>query len=106
MRSNRYLHIAVIVATLLFLVLWQTGQGNAAINIALNKPASTNKNIWVLYPPSNAVDGDIETYWNAGHHANPVDPTWLKIDLEGAFAIGQIVLKVRNFVAVHSQKLV
>jgi hypothetical protein len=85
------------VAVMVILIGVLAGQSNAAINIALGKPASTNKNIWSDYWPSKAVDGDIETIWSADHHGNPADPTWLKVDLEDVFAVKQIVLKVRTW---------
>ncbi|MHC4604077.1 MAG: discoidin domain-containing protein, partial [Planctomycetota bacterium] len=87
----------MVLAVLVVLIVVLAGQSNAAINIALNTPASTNKNIWSDYWPSKAVDGDNETQWGADHHGNPVDPTWLKIDLEEVFTVEQIVLKVRTW---------
>ena len=87
--------MAVVGIVVLIGVL--AGQSKAAINIALGKPASTNKNIWSDYWPSKAVDGDIETIWSADHHGKPADPTWLKVDLEDVFAVEQIVLKVRTW---------
>lgn len=58
-------------------------------NVALDKPASSNRNSWAA---PYAVDGDYGTSWNAETYGTPENPMWLKVDLLGVHTIRQVSL--------------
>jgi F5/8 type C domain/Secretion system C-terminal sorting domain len=62
-------------------------------NVALNKPAtassSSNAN---LYPAADAVDGNLNTYWNSGNS----DPQSIYVDLGKRYDLCRIILKWEN----------
>ena len=61
-------------------------------NLAYNKPVTASHSE-VDQPPSNAVDDNAATLWNAGD--GPVQ--WIQIDLQGAHRITEIRLLVAQF---------
>jgi len=63
-------------------------------NLALDRPASASSSI-PDGDPSEAVDGDVDTLWNAG--AGP--PAWIEIDLGAARAVAEIRLVVSQYPA-------
>lgn len=87
MRRESRIHLVLYMLVLLGLM--GTVGSYADTNVALNKPATANH--WSA-PPYGAVDGDIETSWNAGHWATPSNPYWLLVDLEGVYRPDHIVL--------------
>ena len=70
-----------------------TGFGSAPgsnTNIAAGRPASASSS-QNGYPPSNANDGNVDTYWESANNAFPQSFT---VDLGAATALGRVVLKL------------
>jgi titin len=64
-------------------------------NLALNKPVAASS-IYAPRPVTNAIDGDTDTYWRSGTINNASPPTWLRVDLGTAMAVGKVVVKWRD----------
>src|SRR6266536_2885072 len=62
---------------------------SGAINLALNRPASSSSNETAATGPTNAVDGDLTTRWSSGA-GNAAQ--WLQVDLEAPYAINEVKL--------------
>jgi chitodextrinase len=62
----------------------------ANTNLAQGRPASAGS-FTQTYGPSNAVDGDANTYWES---ANNAFPQWLQVDLGATTTFSRIVLKL------------
>lgn len=73
--------------------LFLTGQINAAVNVALNKP--TDGDVFSSYPTSNGNDGNLTTFTHA-NNSNPApnNPYW-NVDLQGVFDIDRVELTDR-----------
>ena len=89
MRKWSFAFVAVI---LLFLMLFSTGSAAAVepeiVNLAHFKPISASSD-WLRYPISNAVDGDVETYWESvGYPAN------LVIDLQVDTSVSSVQIQL------------
>jgi hypothetical protein len=65
-----------------------TGVAAAGTNLALNRPV-TASGYTQTYLPSNAVDGNSNTYWESTDNAFP---QWLQVDLGSSATVGRIVL--------------
>ncbi|MFJ7300332.1 discoidin domain-containing protein, partial [Streptomyces sp. NPDC099088] len=50
--------------------------GSSVVNVALNRPVSAGSYAQ-SYAPGNAVDGNVNTYWES---ANSAFPQWLQVD--------------------------
>jgi fibronectin type 3 domain-containing protein len=57
-------------------------------NLALNHPATASSEESASYPPSNAVDGNLNTRWSSAFS----DPQWLEVDLGATHTVSQVVL--------------
>ncbi|TCO56038.1 choice-of-anchor D domain-containing protein [Actinocrispum wychmicini] len=69
-----------------------TGSGiDASTNIALHAPVTASSQVNGTFVPSNATDGDANTYWES---ANNAFPQWVQVDLGKAYSIGTITLKL------------
>jgi hypothetical protein len=62
-----------------------------AENVALGKDAWANSSS-DLCPPSNAVDGNLDTFWDAGDPATQTDANWICVDLRAVYSVDSIVL--------------
>jgi hypothetical protein len=67
----------------------QEDSDGTPINLALNTSATASAS-YSTSTPDKAIDGDIETSWNAGNYA----PQWIKVDLGNTFTISSINLVV------------
>ncbi len=77
-----------IIITTLFMV---TVPSFAGLNIALDKPATASAE-HSRGLASYAVDSHYDTMWNAGRHADALNPDWLKVALGDVYAVSNIVL--------------
>jgi hypothetical protein len=75
-------------------------------NLALNKPAAVSS-AQPGYPGSNAVDGNLVTYWRTvkikNNQARP--PEWINVDLGANYTVQQVVLKwdpINRYATVYS----
>ncbi|MGH3712536.1 MAG: discoidin domain-containing protein [Micromonosporaceae bacterium] len=66
------------------------GGGDPGGNLALNKPVTASSQ-QQSYAPSNAVDGNADSYWES---ANSAFPQWFQVDLGAAVSVSQLVLKL------------
>jgi F5/8 type C domain/PEP-CTERM motif len=82
-------HASWVLALVFVFVVLQRGTAHAYSNLALSATATANSSYSPSYP-SNAIDGDDSTMWNAGDWAYPSDPNWLEIDLGSIMNINQI----------------
>lgn len=83
----------IVLATLTFALMgsYSSRLVHASSNLARGRAVTTSS----THPsssPSNAVDGDPTTAWNAGHHP----PAWIEIDLGASFSIDQVRLLVEQ----------
>jgi hypothetical protein len=62
-----------------------------AENVALGKVAWANSTL-DPYLPSRAVDGNLDTFWDAGDLATQTDANWLSVDLGAVYSVNSIVL--------------
>jgi hypothetical protein len=60
------------------------------VNVAAGRPV-TSSSAQGGYPASNAVDADVNSYWES---ANTAFPQWLQVDLGGSVAVGKVVLRL------------
>lgn len=67
------------------------GASVACGNAALNKPASAS-NSYSTYVPGQANDGNPATIWNGGSHQ-----ACLTVDLQGVYAIREVVVRSNQF---------
>ncbi|MBG0850359.1 discoidin domain-containing protein [Streptomyces spinoverrucosus] len=58
------------------------------VNLAIHKTA-TGSSHTQTYVPSNAVDGDVRTYWESANHSFP---QWFEIDLGSAADVRRLVM--------------
>jgi hypothetical protein len=58
-------------------------------NLALDKKATASSSTTTDFPAAQAVDGNVETYWES---INNVFPQWLQIDVGAATSVSKIVL--------------
>jgi len=66
-----------------------TGTGvSANTNLALSQPATASGSTQT-YTPSNAVDGDTNSYWES---TNSAFPQWLQVDLGATKSVSRVVL--------------
>ena len=65
-----------------------TGTASSTIDLALNKPVTASSYTQV-YTPSNAVDGNTSTYWEAN---NGVWPSTVTVNLQSVQALGSITI--------------
>ncbi|MDG6101533.1 choice-of-anchor D domain-containing protein [Dactylosporangium aurantiacum] len=63
-----------------------TGTGN----LAAGRPV-TSSSAQGGYPASNAVDGDVNSYWES---ANNAFPQWIQVDLGASVSVGRVTLKL------------
>jgi beta-galactosidase len=68
------------------------GSANAAVNLALGATATSSGNENDGYPPSAAVDGNMNTRWSSAF----VDPSWIQLDLGSVQAFNRVVLFWQN----------
>ncbi len=64
-------------------------------DLALNKPVNVSS-FQSGYPGSNAVDGNIATYWRTiklKNNSQRTSPEWISVDLGANYSVGQMVLK-------------
>jgi chitodextrinase len=66
------------------------GGGGGSTDLARGKATSASSSNQG-YAASNAVDGDVNTYWES---ANNPFPQWLQVDLGAAAAVSRVVLKL------------
>ncbi|MCW2880549.1 MAG: coagulation factor 5/8 type domain protein, partial [Sphaerisporangium sp.] len=66
-----------------------SGGGGGDTNLARGK-ATSDSGHTANYPPSNAVDGDANSYWEG----SGAYPQWIQVDLGSAATIGRVVLKL------------
>jgi hypothetical protein len=59
-------------------------------NVAAGRPGTASSS-QTGYPPSNATDGNAETYWESANNALPQSFT---VDLGATIAVGRVVLKL------------
>ncbi|MFI5998274.1 discoidin domain-containing protein [Streptomyces sp. NPDC051362] len=69
--------------------------GSSTVNVALDRPV-TASSYTQSYVPGNAVDGNVNTYWES---ANSTFPQWLQVDLGSAVGVGRVVLALPPAVA-------
>ncbi|MER5652714.1 discoidin domain-containing protein [Streptomyces sp. NPDC002131] len=69
--------------------------GSSTVNVALDRPV-TASSYTQSYVPGNAVDGNVDTYWES---ANSTFPQWLQVDLGSAMGVGRVVLTLPPAVA-------
>ncbi|MGQ4347539.1 discoidin domain-containing protein [Streptomyces sp. SAS_275] len=62
--------------------------GSSAVDVALNRPVSAGS-YTQSYAPGNAVDGNVNTYWES---VNSAFPQWLQVDLGSAIGVRRVVL--------------
>ncbi len=67
-----------------------TTDAAAAVNLAAGKPTSESGHTQT-YASGNAVDGDVNSYWESVDNAFP---QWIQVDLGAATAISRLVLKL------------
>jgi hypothetical protein len=67
-----------------------TGTGTSTTNIAAGKPATASGS-QAGYPPSNATDADVNTYWESTNNAFP---QWLQVDLGASTTVGKVTLRL------------
>ncbi|TKC86305.1 glycoside hydrolase family 2 [Trinickia terrae] len=71
----------------------------ASVNLAANKTATASGQEADAYPPSNAVDGNLNTRWSSAF----VDPSWIAVDLGGEQTFNRVVLHWQNAYGVAYQ---
>ncbi|MFF5229091.1 choice-of-anchor D domain-containing protein [Dactylosporangium sp. NPDC000521] len=67
-----------------------TGVTTGTTNLALGKPVSSSS-AQGGYPATNAVDGDVNSYWES---ANNAFPQWIQVDLGTTATVGKVVLRL------------
>ncbi|GAA1527679.1 hypothetical protein GCM10009827_050930 [Dactylosporangium maewongense] len=67
-----------------------TGVTAGTTNLALGKPV-TSSSAQGGYPATNAVDGDVNSYWES---ANNAFPQWIQVDLGTTSTVGKVTLRL------------
>ncbi|MEU0562216.1 choice-of-anchor D domain-containing protein [Dactylosporangium sp. NPDC006015] len=67
-----------------------TGVTAGTTNLALGKPV-TSSSAQGGYPATNAVDGDVNSYWES---ANNAFPQWIQVDLGTTATVGKVTLRL------------
>src|SRR5262249_38641524 len=75
------------------------GPASAAVNLALNRPATSSLDENAALGPSNAVAGTLNTRWSPAF----VDPSWLEVDLGAAIPFNRVVLNWQGAFGVAYQ---
>jgi len=73
----------------------ETAEEDPNANLALNKSATASSSN-SSYPPSNAIDGDTETYWRSGSVSSSAPVAWLRIDLQSPQEVGRAIIKWKS----------
>jgi hypothetical protein len=73
----------------------ETAAEDPNANLAFNKLAAASSSN-SSYPPSNAIDGDTETYWRSGSVSSSAPAAWLRIDLQSSQEIGRAIIKWKS----------
>ena len=68
------------------------GPAAAAVNLALGSTATSSGDESDAYPPSGAVDGNMNTRWSSAF----VDPSWIQLDLGSVQAFNRVMLFWQN----------
>ncbi|MET7424854.1 choice-of-anchor D domain-containing protein [Dactylosporangium sp. NPDC005555] len=64
--------------------------GTGTTNMAAGRPV-TSSSAQGGYPATNAVDADVNSYWES---ANNAFPQWIQVDLGSTVAVGKVTVKV------------
>lgn len=88
----------------MFCFLTINGTANAVpINLSSNPNALATANAeYSGRPASAAIDGDWDTYWNAGSHATPTQHHSLTVDLGNTYTVNEIILGTADYPAWSS----
>ena len=90
-RQRMLVHIMLVALAITVTAGLATRRLHASSNVALGclvTASSTHESS----SPGNAVDGDVATQWNAGHHP----PAWIELDLGAAFSVDRVRLIVEQ----------
>jgi hypothetical protein len=80
-----------IATAFMLAAIFATSRLHASANVARGCRVTASSS-YETGVPSNAVDGDATTQWNAGHHP----PAWIELDLGAAYSIDQVTLIVEQ----------
>ena len=75
------------------------GPLSASVNLAQGTTATASGVEGAAYPPSNAIDGNLNTRWSSAF----VDPSWITVDLGTIKSFNRVVLDWQNAFGVAYQ---
>ncbi len=91
-------------AEALIAMAYAGGSSNSAnVNLARNQPTTASSSDG-SYPPGNAGDGDMNSYWRSGSvSSNP--PSWLRVDLGQEKTVGRAIVRWKSSYYAHNYEL-
>ena len=89
--TKAFIALFVLTAVIVATTSIHLGRAHANANVARGCRVTASSS-YETGVPSNAVDGDATTQWNAGHHP----PAWIELDLGAAYAVDRVTLIVEQ----------
>lgn len=96
--------VEVHAEALTAIILTGNGGNNGNINLARFKTATASSSN-ASYPPADAVDGDLDSYWRSGSVSSSNPVAWLRVDLGATSTVGRAIVHWRSSYYARSYEL-